>query len=200
MNSSAEAKTPDRMEQLEREVARLSAALEASKKSFRSRWWASFIAAVFVIAGAVVAHETGSITISGLAPSVAKRLEAKEFGLYNRKDLRVLLGTLDKWGLPNLIFMDLEKQYRMGLKVWPEGGGTPGMVFYDKSGIRGNFRIEEDGSTVLNLLSQGKPGGQGGKGGIRMAVNADGDPSLEITDRDGKVVTRLPARSGAGSE
>ena len=148
---------------------------------------------VLVIAGVVTARELGYVTIAGLGPSVSPRIEAKEYGLYNRKDLRVLLGTLDKWGLPNLIFMDLEKQYRMGLKVWPEGGGTPGMVFYDKSGIRGNFRIEEDGSTVLNLLSQGKPGGNGGKGAIRLSVSADGDPAIEMTDREGTVVGRLPA-------
>ena len=62
----------------------------------------------------------------------------------------MLLADCDKFGYPNLIFMDLKKNYRMGVKVWPEGG-SPGLVFYDGSGIRGNLRMDEKRGSVLNL-------------------------------------------------
>jgi hypothetical protein len=62
------------------------------------------------------------------------------------------------------------------------------MVLYDKMarGMRGNFRMAEDGSTVLNLV------GEGQKGGIALAVAPDGTPSLKMTDRNGKVLFEAP--------
>jgi hypothetical protein len=120
-----------------------------------------------------------------------KTVESQEFGLYNRKGDRVMLVDYDKFGYPNLVFMDLLKNYKMGIKVWPEGGGTPGMVFYDDSGIRGNWRMDENNSTVLNLMGKGK------KGSISLAVTADGDPSLRIVANDGAVLLEVP--QGAGS-
>ena len=92
----------------------------------------------------------------------------------------------DKFGYPNLVFMDLKKQYRMGVKVWPEGGGTPGLVFYDSTGIRGHLRMDENESSVLKLT------GAKQKGEISLSVSADGDPKLIVTDKAGKVIFAVP--------
>jgi hypothetical protein len=115
-----------------------------------------------------------------------KKVEANEFGMYSRQGPRVLIADDDKFGYPNLIFLDTHKNYRMAVKVWPEGDGTPGLVFYDSSGIRGNLRLEADGNSVLNLL------GQGGKGGIALSVKPDGTPSLKMTGKDGELILELP--------
>lgn len=115
-----------------------------------------------------------------------KKGEAEEFGLYNKVGDRVMLTSYDKFGYPNLIFMDVKKNYKMGIKVWPEGGGTPGMVFYDDTGIRGNWRMDDHDATVLNLMGRSR------KGGISLSVSAEGDPLLTVKDRDGKVIFALP--------
>jgi hypothetical protein len=147
----------------------------------------SFAGVVLLVAGVLGGlYAAGILHIEGLSP-VVRKVEAKEFGFYNRFDTRVVLEADDKWGLPQLIFMDLKKRYRLGIKVWPEGDGTPGMVFYDQSGIRGNFRMIDDGTAVLNLV------GEHEKGGIALAVTPDGTPSLKLTDKTGKVVFQAPA-------
>src|SRR5437868_5055663 len=136
-------------EDWEREVDRLAAAVKEAMRQVRVLQW-SFLGVVFVILGAGAGlFEAGLVHIEGLSPSVARKVEAKEFGFYNRFDTRVVLEADDKFGLPQLIFMDLKKNYKMGIKVWPEGDGTPGMVFYDQSGLRGNFRMDGSGATVL---------------------------------------------------
>jgi hypothetical protein len=81
----------------------------------------------------------------------------------------------------------------MGIKVWPDGGGTPGMVFYDNTGIRGNWRMDENNATVLNLMGSNKAGG------ISLAVSADGDPNVTIKDRSGKIIFQLPQKDGTSS-
>jgi hypothetical protein len=146
---------------------------------------------VLCAAGLVALHEMGMLKLEGLTGGVAKTVESKEFGLYNRDGNRVILADYDKFGYPNLVFMDLKKQYRMGVKVWPEGGGTPGLVFYDQTGIRGNLRMDDNNGSVLNLIGAGK------KGKITLAVSAEGDPSVVVTDKAGKVIFEIP--QGAGS-
>ncbi len=179
----------DRLKHLEQEAARLSARVEQASRRVGLLQW-SFFGLILALAGGVVGlFEAGILHIEGLSPSVARRVEAKEFGFYNRFDTRVVLEADDKFGLPQLIFMDLQKRYRLGIKVWPEGDGTPGLVFYDQSGMRGNFRMDGDGATVLNLV------GEGQKGGIAMSVAADGTPSLKLTDKAGKVLFQVPATS-----
>jgi hypothetical protein len=173
-----------------KDVDHLKEAVQRAARQIRLLQW-SLWGVVLVIAGALVgSYEAGYLRIEGLSPPVVRRVEAKEFGFYNRFDTRVVLEADDKWGLPQLIFMDLKKNYRMGIKVWPEGDdGTPGMVFYDHSGSRGNFRMEGDGSSVLNLVGENK------KGGIAMAVAKDGTPSLKVSDKTGKVLFQVPAEA-----
>ena len=102
-----------------------------------------------------------------------------------------MLCDYDKFGYPNLVFMDLQKHYRMGVKVWPEGGGTPGLVFYDSTGIRGNLRMDENNGSVLNLMGADK------KGKITLAVSKEGDPTVVVTDKSGKVIFAVPQGAGA---
>jgi hypothetical protein len=170
------------------EVERLSAALGKAEGRIGRLQWSLVIAVLLGLAGGAAGlYQAGLLPIEGLAPAVARKVEAREFGFYNRFDTRVVLEADDKFGLPQLIFMDLKKRYRMGIKVWPEGDGTPGMVFYDQSGMRGNFRMDGDGAAVLNLV------GEGQKGGIAMTVAPDGTPSLKMTDKAGKVMFQAPA-------
>lgn len=178
------------VERLEREVERLSAAVRQAAGRIRFLQWSLALVVLLGLAGGALGlYRARLLPIQGLTPPVATLVEAQEFGFYNRFNTRVVLEDDDKWGLPQLIFMDLKKRYRMGIKVWPEGDGTPGMVFYDQSGMRGNFRMEEDGAAVLNLV------GQGQKGGIALAVAPDGTPSMKLTDKAGKVLFQAPAAS-----
>jgi hypothetical protein len=175
-----------RLERLERETERLSGLLTRARSEVRALQW--LVAGVTILAaGALVyLHESGDLKIPGLDRGPQKTVESREFGLINRRGNRVLLTDDDKFGYPNLVFMDLEKHYKMGIKVWPEGGGTPGMVFYDDTGIRGNWRMDEDNGTVLNLMGRGKAGR------ITLAVSKDGEPSVAVVDKQGKVLFEVP--------
>jgi hypothetical protein len=179
----------DRLARLEKEVERLSVQLSRSNRAARLLVWLIFGGMVLAAAGLVILHESGLLRLDSFTGAVSKTVESKEFGLYNRDGNRVMLTDYDKFGYPNLVFMDLQKKYKMGVKVWPEGGGTPGLVFYDDTGIRGNLRMDENRGSVLNLLGSGK------KGKISLAVSEDGDPSVVITDKQGKVIFEVPART-----
>jgi hypothetical protein len=175
---------------LELEVERLAAAVRRAEGQISALQWTLAFVVLLGLGGAAAGlYQAGLIPIENLTPPMPRRVEAREFGYYNRFGTRVVLEADDKWGLPQLIFMDLKKNYRLGIKVWPEGDGTPGMVFYDKSGMRGNFRMEGDGSAVINLV------GEHQKGGIALAVAPDGTPSLKMTDKAGKVLFQAPAAS-----
>lgn len=184
MSSGSEQGGDDRLERLERETERLSGLLKKARSEVRALQWLVAGAAILAAAAGFFLHEAGVLKLRGKEPE--KTVESQEFGLYNRNGDRVMLTDYDKFGYPNLVFMDLKKQYRMGIKVWPEGGGTPGMVFYDDTGIRGNWRMDENNATVLNLMGRGKAGR------ITLAVSADGEPSLTILDKQGKVVFEVP--------
>ena len=63
-----------------------------------------------------------------------RRVETKDFGLYNQKDTRVIFVDDDKFGMPQFIFLDAKKRLRMRLKVFPDGEGSGGVAFYDHTG------------------------------------------------------------------
>jgi hypothetical protein len=173
---------------LEEEIERLAAAVRRAEGRVRALQWSLALVVVLGLGAAAAGlYQAGLIPIEGLAPPMPRRVEAREFGFYNRFGERLILTADDKFGLPQFIFMDRHKNYRLGIKVWPEGDGTPGMVFYDGGGMRGNFRMDGDGSAVINLV------GEHQKGGIAMAVSPDGTPSLKMTDRSGKVLFEAPA-------
>jgi hypothetical protein len=189
MNDLAEESREDRLERLERETERLGDLLTQARGEFRSLQW--LVAGVGILgAGALFfLHEAGLVQFKGWNKVVEKTVESQEFGLYNRANTRVMLTDYDKFGYPNLVFMDLKKNYKMGVKVWPDGGGTPGMVFYDDTGIRGNWRMDEHNSTVLNLMGRNKAGG------ISLAVTAEGEPNVTVKDKEGKILFQVPQTS-----
>jgi hypothetical protein len=176
----------DRLERLEKEVARLSSELSRSNRAARFLTWLIFGGLVLGSSGLVTLHETGLLKLDGLTGGVSRTVESKEFGFYNQFDTRVLLLDKDKFGYPNLVFMDLQKKYRMGIKVWPDGGGTPGLVFYDDSGLRGHLRMDEKKASVLKLT------GARQKGSITLSVSEEGDPTVLVTDKTGKVLFAVP--------
>jgi hypothetical protein len=186
MNDQAGDDKADRIENLERETERLAGMVKQARSEVRALQW--LVAGVAILGAAVFfyLHDAGILKLKGLGSSVEKKVEAEEYGLYNRAGTRVMLTDYDKFGFPNLVFMDLKKNYKMGIKVWPDGGGTPGMVFYDDTGIRGNWRMDENNATVLNLMGRHKVGG------ISLAVSAEGDPTLTVKDKEGRVVFQVP--------
>jgi hypothetical protein len=187
MSQSPVLEPANRVERLEQETKYLASSLKSANQQISFLQMALLVLTAALVGGGYYATTTGKVRVEGLSPAVAKSVETNEFGLYNRFGTRVVLGADDKFGLPQLIFMDLQKRYRLGIKVWPEGDGTPGIVFYDQSGMRGNFRMDEDHAAVLNLV------GEGQKGGISMGVTADGSPSLKMTDKSGKLLFQVPA-------
>ena len=149
---------------------------------------ALLVGAAALIGGGYYLVTTGKLQVEGLSP-VANRVEAKDIGFYNEKDTRVIFFDNDKFGMPQIIFLDAQKRLRMRLKVFPDGDGSGGLAFYDATGWRGVLRMEGDETSVLKLV------GKKQKGGIAMAVTPDGTPSLKMTDKDGKVLWEAPAKS-----
>jgi hypothetical protein len=182
----AEELDEDRLGRLEKEVERLSGLLSRSNRAARFLTWLILGGLVLGAAGLATLHETGLLNLEGLTGGVARTVESKEFGFYNQFGTRVFLVDKDKFGYPNLVLMDLNKSYRMGIKVWPDGGGTPGLVFYDGSGLRGHLRMDENQASVLKLT------GAKQKGSITLSVSAEGDPTVIVTDRAGKVLFAVP--------
>jgi hypothetical protein len=188
--SSFSSEEGDRLARLEQEVERLSQMVRKLGQTAQSLTWLVVGGAVLCTAGLIALHEMGMLKLEGITGAVSKTVESREFGLYNRDGNRVMLCDYDKFGYPNLVFMDLQKHYRMGVKVWPEGGGTPGLVFYDDTGIRGNLRMDDDNGSVLNLMGANK------KGKITLAVSKEGDPTVVVTDKAGKVIFEVPQGAG----
>ncbi|MGP0067411.1 MAG: hypothetical protein ACLQGP_27925 [Isosphaeraceae bacterium] len=178
----------ERLERLEREAERLAARLKQASIQI------SFLQLVLLLGGAALLGggyyliTTGKLQIEGLSP-VANRVEAKDFGFYNKKDTRTVFFDHDKFGMPQIIFLDAQKRLRMRLKVFPDGDGSGGLAFYDATGWRGVFRMEGDETSVLKLV------GKKQKGGIAMTVTPDGSPSLKMTDQHGKVLWEAPTAS-----
>ena len=176
----------DRLGRLEKEVERLSKVASDARSSARALL--ILLAGLVLLGGGALAvlYDQGKLRLEAITGGVLKTVEAKEFGFYNRQDERVFLIDKDKFGYPNLILMDLKKRYRMGILVFADGDGTPGLVFYDGSGLRGHLRMTGDQASVLKLT------GAKQKGSILLSVSADGDPHLIITDKSGKVMFAVP--------
>ena len=186
--------TPDadapasKLEQLERETEQLAARLKRANAQISFLQVFVLLGTVCLVGGGYYLVTTGRLQIEGLS-SVANRVEARDIGFYNKKDTRVIFFDNDKFGMPQIIFLDAQKRLRMRLKVFPDGDGSGGLAFYDATGWRGVFRMEGDETSVLKLV------GSKQKGGIDMAVTPDGVPSLKMTDKDGKILWEAPTKA-----
>ncbi len=189
MNQTSADPPVDRVERLEQEAAQLAAKLKQASTQISFLQLAFLLSAVTVIGGGYYLVTTGRLRVEGVTPGVAKSIEAKEFGLYNRFNERVLFDADDKFGMPRVTLLDAQKRLRMRVMVFPDGDGTGGVVLYDDREYRGVFRMLEDGSVALNLLGSGR------KSGIAMTVTPDGTPSLKMTDKAGKVLWEAPPKS-----
>jgi hypothetical protein len=186
MSSGSEVSANDRLQRLEEESHRLADLVRVSTREVNSLKW--ILAAVLVLGSTALfaLHQMGIIKFEIGKSAPAKTVEAHEFGFYNQEGTRVFLIDKDKFGYPSLILMDLKKGYRMGVMIFPDGGGTPGLAFYDSSGLRGHLRMNADQASVLKLT------GASEKGSISLSVSADGNPSLIMTDKTGKVMFAVP--------
>jgi len=186
MNEDRPVSANDRLEQLEREAERLAVKVKQATTQISILQLAILLGTASLVGAGYYLIKTGQIRVEGVMSSVAQKVETKEFGLYNRDGERVLFGTLDKFGNPELIFLDTNKRACMRVKVWPDYNGTPGLVFSDRRGLRGILRIDPEGASVLNLV------GKDQKGGITLSVTEDGTPSFKMVDKSGKVIWQAP--------
>ncbi len=187
MNQSTGTDSPDRLEYLEEETKRLSSALKSASSQISFLQVAVLTLFGGILGGGYYLTNSGKLRIEGLSPPVAKTVESKEFGFYNRFNNRVMFDSDDKFGEPQIIFLDDRKELAMRAKVWPERGGA-GLAYYDVQGWRGVFRLDGE-NAVLRLR------GEGQKGGIDMSVAPDGTPSLKLTDKSGKLLWEAPTKS-----
>jgi hypothetical protein len=189
MNQTPSDSTADRLQRLEQEAAQLAEKLKQASAQISFLQMAFLIGAAVLIGGGYYLVSTGRLRIEGVSPGVVKSVEAKEFGLYNRFNERVMFDADDKFGMPRITLLDAEKRLRMRVMVFPEGNGTGGLVLYDDREYRGVFRMLEGGTVSLSLLGTDR------KGGIAMTVAPDGTPSLKMTDNAGKVLWEAPPKS-----
>ncbi len=182
-------RTPnDRLGLLEQETAQLAARVKSANQQIGFLQLALILLVAAIGGGGYYAVTTGRLRIEGLSPALPKTVESHEFGLYNRFGTRVVFDTDDRFGQPRVTFLDEQKRLRMRLMVLPDGDGTGAIALYDHSGWRGMFRIEADQSASLKLA------GEAQKGGIEMTVDREGNPSLKLTDKDGKVLFEAPGK------
>lgn len=189
MNQSPSLDPAERLDRLEQETKRLASQLKTANQQISVLQMVVLLITAGVVGGGYYAITTGRLKVEGLSPAVAKTVEASEFGLYNRFGTRVVFDTDDRFGQPRVTFLDDKKRLRMRLMVLPDGGGTGAVAFYDHTGWRGMFRMEEDMASSLKLV------GERQKGGIEMTVARDGTPHLKLTDQTGKVLWEAPTKS-----
>jgi hypothetical protein len=189
MNQGPLVEPAERLERLEEETKRLSSMVKTANQQISFLQMVLLLITAGMVGGGYYAITTGKLRIEGLSPAVAKTVEATEFGLYNRFGTRVVFDADDKFGQPRITFLNDKKQLKMRLLVFPDGDGTGGVAIYDHTGWRGVFRMDGDMGSALRLK------GEGQKGGIDMKVDRDGTPSLQLTDKTGKVLWEAPAKS-----
>ena len=187
MSQSPVVEPLERLEFLELETKRLAALVKTANHQISFLQLAVLLITAGLVGGGYYGITTGKLRVEGLSPAVATTLEAKEFGLYNRFGTRVVFDADDKFGQPRVTFLNDNKQLKMRLLVFPDGGG--GVALYDHTGWRGVFRMDGDSGSALRLK------GEGQKGGIDMKVDRDGTPSLKLTDKAGKVLWEAPPKS-----
>jgi hypothetical protein len=166
----------------------VNAELSKTQRSLGAVQWILSLLVVAAIA-AVVLVRNGTIDPKQVfnQPELASKVQSKGYDFINRNGKRVLLVEDDKFGYPDLIFLDNTLNYRMGITMAPDAdGGAPEIALYDSTGTRAQFRTGRENEAFVRLL------GQHEKGGILMSVSRDGKPSLTLTDNTGKVLFHVP--------
>jgi len=184
----------ERLELLEQETKYLAKKLKQASAQISLLQIALLLSTTALVGGGYYLITTGKLRIDGVSPDVAKKVETKDFGFYNRFGTRVMFEADNKFGQPQMVFFDANKRLRMRLMVFPDGDGTGGVVVYDNRSWRGVLRMDGDDNSVLNLV------GKDMKGGISMMVRPDGTPSLKMTDKAGKVLFQVPEASEGDSK
>jgi len=179
--------SPDRVGQLEQELGEASKLLRKTQRDLSTLCWVVSFLVIGLIAAIYLMRTEVLDPKLVFGSAMPKKLESKDFGLYNRHGKRVLFADNDKWGYPNIWFLDLDLNCKMAVYVYPQDGGSAGIAFYDKSGTRADFRMGESGEAMVHLVGEKK------RGGILMSVARDGTPSLTMTDDNGKVLFQAPA-------
>jgi hypothetical protein len=189
MDSFSPASPAERLDLLEERVRRSQNAVHALQAIVLLLLLAAVLIPFGLYEADILKVDAGTLRVEGLGISdVATMAKAKEFGLINRAGDRPLLMHTDKFGLPNIILMDKDKNYRLGLTLWPnsKGEAIPTLVYFDRSGMRMNLQLQDDGTAAFNLMGAEK------KGGIALAVSRDGTPSMRMTDKAGKILFEAP--------
>jgi hypothetical protein len=189
MSQSPVLESNERLERLEQETQHLAARLKQASVQISILQMVLLFSITALVGGGYYLITTGKLRIDGISPGVAQKVETKDFGFYNRFGTRVMFEADNKFGQPQIVFLDANKRLRMRLMVFPDGDGTGGVVVYDSRSWRGVLRMDGDDNSVLNLV------GKDMKGGISMRVTPDGTPSLKMTDKTGKVLFEAPKTS-----
>jgi hypothetical protein len=186
MSQSPVLESNDKLERLEQETKQLAARLKQASVQISMLQLAILLGTTALVGGGYYLITTGKLRIEGISPGVAQKVETKDFGFYNRFGTRVMFEADNKFGQPQIVFLDANKRLRMRLMVFPDADGTGGVVVYDDRSWRGVLRMDGKDNSVLNLV------GKDMKGGISMMVAPDGTPSLKMTDKTGKVLFEVP--------
>jgi hypothetical protein len=186
MSQSPVLESQERLERLEQETTHLATKLKQASTQISMLQLALLLVLTALVGGGYYLITTGRLRIDGVSPDVATKVETKDFGFYNRFGTRVMFEADNKFGMPQMVFLDANKRLRMRLMVFPDADGTGGVVVYDDRSWRGVLRMDGKDNSVLNLV------GKDMKGGISMMVAPDGTPSLKMTDKAGKVLFQAP--------
>ncbi|MDX2038613.1 MAG: hypothetical protein SFX72_18340 [Isosphaeraceae bacterium] len=178
-----------RLDQLEAAVRSLRDRAERSEVENRILKWVG-VAAILALAGFIGRpHAAKLLGFSDPATATwsttEKGIAGEEFSLKNRKGVQVSVLESDKFGAPNLVMVDLERRYRIGLKVWDDHHAD--LSLFDASGrLRARLGVDKDGQAALVFATEE------GRDRIRLGIGADGKPSLQMRDEDGKILFQAP--------
>lgn len=189
------AELSQRLEELERQNARLSEWAQRTDRENRLLKWIGVLAVLGLIGVLAVPRIPVAAEALGLPRPVRltateKGVGTQEFSLRNGDDVQMAVLECDKFGAPNLVMLDLKRRYRLGLKVWDDDRAD--LSLFDANGrLRGRFGVAGDGAVALSLSAEE------GRDQVRLAIGSDGQPSLVMKDAEGKVVFQAPTPTPA---
>jgi len=182
--SPAEA-TGDRVDRLEATVEKLARELDRSRSANLVWRIATALTALTAVALAVL-PATGFLKLPALFDAEEKGgVSSPGFTLLNRQSRKTVILDNDKYGAPNMAFIDSQGNYRLDLKV--DDGSVAALDFFDARGKRGRFSVANNADAILEVT------GAEGKGGLVVRVGADGSPRLKLLDAAGKTLFEAPS-------